>query len=163
MLVHWNNSPRIDSRVAPLGHIVVIPRQPVCSFSWMLRAFWRSNKCQFYQSFVWQDRGSNPQSTTLEASTLTITPTMWWLSYSHSRCTSSHVIPILETVYVHSSQLQIRYNDRKLTIQWIFTLNHLKANKNEKKYCDRFSSYSIKWSNVLSYFRSKKVWYFLVV
>jgi hypothetical protein len=45
----------------------------------MLRAYRKSNKYQFYSS--WFDRGSNPWSTTLEASTLTIMPPMrcFWL------------------------------------------------------------------------------------
>jgi hypothetical protein len=37
-----------DKHVAPLGHIILIPSQSVCSFSLMLRAERRSNKYQFY-------------------------------------------------------------------------------------------------------------------
>jgi hypothetical protein len=37
-----------DRYVAQLGHIILIPSQPVCSHSLMLRAQRRSNKYQFY-------------------------------------------------------------------------------------------------------------------
>jgi hypothetical protein len=46
--------------VSPLGHIILIPSRPVFALS--------------------PDRGWNPQSTALEASTLTITPSMRFLS-----------------------------------------------------------------------------------
>ena len=33
VIAHWNNSPRIDRHVAPLGHIILIPSQPVFALS----------------------------------------------------------------------------------------------------------------------------------
>jgi hypothetical protein len=47
----------------------------LCSFFLMLYSLQRSNKYQFY-SLVWPDRGSNPPSSALETSTLTIPPPM---------------------------------------------------------------------------------------
>jgi hypothetical protein len=52
-----------DRHVASLGHIISI-----------LRVYQSSNIYRFYS--LWLDRGSNPLYTTLEASTLTITPLM---------------------------------------------------------------------------------------
>jgi hypothetical protein len=37
-----------DRHVAPLGHIILISSQPVCSYSLMLRSYRRSNKYKFY-------------------------------------------------------------------------------------------------------------------
>ena len=62
--------------VAPLGHIILIPSQPVnLSLLFLLNAAFLAEKQQIpiLYSFVWQDRSSYPQSITLEASTLTIT------------------------------------------------------------------------------------------
>ena len=70
-LAHWNNCPWVD----------MLPHSHILSWFWanqslllLLNAcMWRSNKYQFYS--LWFD----PQSTVLEASTLTITPPMWLL------------------------------------------------------------------------------------
>ena len=65
--------------VAPLGHIILIPSQPVFAFSpYNLNAACLVEKqyIQILLSLVWPDRGLNPQSTTLEASTLTSTQQM---------------------------------------------------------------------------------------
>jgi hypothetical protein len=64
--------------VAPLGHIILIPSQPV---------FALSPECCVHREathtnvivLVWPDRCSNTRSTALEASTLTISPPMWFL------------------------------------------------------------------------------------
>jgi hypothetical protein len=66
--------------VVPLGHFILIPRQPVCSCSLILCAKRRNSKCQFY-TLVWPDKSSNPWSTALKASMLTITP-----QTSHRSC-----------------------------------------------------------------------------
>jgi hypothetical protein len=74
-LAHWNNSLLINRHVAPLWHIILISSQP--GFAHLLNAacLLESYKYQFH-SLVWHDRGSNPRSTTLEVSTLIITPPM---------------------------------------------------------------------------------------
>ena len=43
----------VGRHVAPLGRIILIPCQPVCSCSLMLRAYRRSNTYQFYN--LWFD------------------------------------------------------------------------------------------------------------
>ena len=48
----------------------------LCSYSIMLLAQLRSNKYQFYKFLVFPDWGSNPRSTTFEASMTTISPQM---------------------------------------------------------------------------------------
>ena len=64
--------------VAPLGHIILIPSQPVFALSpecCVLREATHTNGIVL----VWPDRCSNTRSTALEASTLTISPPMWFL------------------------------------------------------------------------------------
>ena len=75
MLAHWNNSPRID--MSP--HLDTLFRfQANQSLLFLLNAACLAEKQQIpiLQSLVWPDRGSNPRSTTLETSTLTIAPSM---------------------------------------------------------------------------------------
>ena len=62
--------------VAPLGHIILIPCQPVFALSpYNLNAACLAEKqqIQILLSLIWPDRGSNPRSTILEASTITST------------------------------------------------------------------------------------------
>jgi hypothetical protein len=54
---------------APLGHIILIPSQPVFALS-------REATHTSCIVFGWPDRGSNPRSATLRTSTLIITPPM---------------------------------------------------------------------------------------
>ena len=56
--------------VAPLGHIIMIPIPPVAALSA------EKQQLPLLKSLVWPDVDSNPRSTTLETSTLTITPHM---------------------------------------------------------------------------------------
>ena len=68
--------------VAPLGHIILIPGQPVFALSRSWCVLSREATHANFRIFgltrppPWPDRGSNPRSTTLEASTLTIKPLM---------------------------------------------------------------------------------------
>ena len=55
-----------DRHVAPLGHISLIPSQPLPVFA-LINAVCLAEKQQIPK--VWSDRGSNPRSTTLEART----------------------------------------------------------------------------------------------
>ena len=56
--------------VAPLGHIIMIPIQPVAALSA------EKQQIPLLKSLAWPDVDSNPRSTVLETSTLTITPHM---------------------------------------------------------------------------------------
>jgi hypothetical protein len=83
VLALWNNS-TVDSHVAPLGHIILIPSQPGFALSlyiYIINATCLAEKQQIpiLLSLVWPDRSSNPRSTALDASTLTITSPMWLL------------------------------------------------------------------------------------
>ena len=75
MLAHWNNSPRID--MSP--HLDTLFRfRANQSLLFLPNAACLAEKQQIpiLQSLVWPNRDSNPRSTTLEASTLTIAPSM---------------------------------------------------------------------------------------
>ena len=75
VLAHWNNSPRID--MSP--HSDTLSRfRTNSSLRFFLNAACLAEKQQIpiLYSFVWPNWGSHPQSTTLEANTLTITPSM---------------------------------------------------------------------------------------
>jgi hypothetical protein len=68
--------------VAPLGHCSDSEPTSLWSFSFMLRAYRRSNKYQFYS--LWFDptkaRTHDLPASALGASTLTITPPIWWVA-----------------------------------------------------------------------------------
>ena len=72
VLAHWNNSQRVDMSL----HSDTLFR--FRTYQCLLCAKRRSNKYQFYNTFflVWPYYGSNLRSTTLKASTLTITSPM---------------------------------------------------------------------------------------
>jgi hypothetical protein len=63
-------------RVVPLGHVILIPSNQ--SLLLLLNDWCLAEKLQIPMvwSLVWTDRGSNQRSIALEASTLTITPSM---------------------------------------------------------------------------------------
>ena len=68
---HWKQQ-SVCRHITSFGQIIVSH----CSYSLVLRAQQRSNKYQFYNLLVWPERYLNLQSTTLHASTRTITPPM---------------------------------------------------------------------------------------
>ena len=74
-LSHWNNSPRIDMSLHSNTLFWLWANQ---SLLFLLNAACLAKKQQIpiLQSLVWPNRGSNPRSIALEASTLTITPPM---------------------------------------------------------------------------------------
>jgi hypothetical protein len=80
VLAHWNNSPRIE--ISPHSDTLSWFRANQ-SLIFLLNATCLSEKQQIpmSKSLIWPDRGSNPRSTTLEASTLTITPPMWLVPF----------------------------------------------------------------------------------
>jgi hypothetical protein len=76
VLSHWNNSPRVDMSLHSDTLFWFRANQ---SLLFLLNTAWLAEKqhIPILKSLVWPDWGSNPRSTTLEASTLTITPLMW--------------------------------------------------------------------------------------
>ena len=79
VLVDWNNSPRVD--ILPLSDTLSWFQGNQCLL-FPINAACLAEKQQIpiLQSLVWPDRGSNPRFTTLEASMLTITPPMRFLT-----------------------------------------------------------------------------------
>jgi hypothetical protein len=79
VLVDWNNSPRVD--ILPLSDPLSWFQGNQCLL-FPLNAACLAEKQQIpiLQSLVWPDRGSNQRFTTLEASKLTITPPMRFLT-----------------------------------------------------------------------------------
>ena len=75
MLAHWNNSLRVDMLVYSDTLFWFWANQ---SLFFLLNAACLTEKQQIpiLSSLVWPDRGSNPRSTALEVSTLTITQPM---------------------------------------------------------------------------------------
>ena len=75
VLAHWNNSPRIDMSLHSDTLFWFRSNQSVL---FLLNAACLAEKQQIRTvlSLAWLDRGSNPRSTVLKASTLTITPPM---------------------------------------------------------------------------------------
>jgi hypothetical protein len=69
-----------DSNVAPLGHIILIQSQLV-----FVPTLADKQRLQILQPLDWFDRGSNPRSTVLGASTLTIklTTVSWGSKWRH--------------------------------------------------------------------------------
>ena len=67
-----------DRHIAPLGHIILIAEPSnLCPFSLMMRAYsGEATNTNFIVFGLTRPRGSNPLSTTLKASMLTILPTM---------------------------------------------------------------------------------------
>jgi hypothetical protein len=84
VLAHWNNSPSIDMSLHWVTLFWFWANQ---SLLLLLNAACLAEKQQIsiLQSLVRPDLGSNPRSTSLEASMLTITPPMWLIHISN-RC-----------------------------------------------------------------------------
>jgi hypothetical protein len=76
VLAHWNNSPQVN--LSPHSDILSWFRANQ-SLLFLLNVACLAEKQQipFLLSLVWLDRGLNPRSTALEASTLTITSLMY--------------------------------------------------------------------------------------
>jgi hypothetical protein len=55
----------VGRNVTPVVHIILTS---LCSYSWMLHAYRKSSKYQYYCLWFWPDKGLNPWSTTLEQS-----------------------------------------------------------------------------------------------
>jgi hypothetical protein len=98
VLAHWNNSSQIDmsSHSDTLSWFIADQSLP-----FLLNAACLAEKQQIpiLYYLVWPDRGKNPRSTTIEASTLTVTPPMrsnntnvnyrllcWKCGFSTCRC-----------------------------------------------------------------------------
>ena len=75
VLAHWKNSPRVD---ISLHSDTLFWFRANQSLPFLVNDAYLAEKQQMpiLESLVWPDRGSNPRPTTLEASTLTITPLM---------------------------------------------------------------------------------------
>ena len=73
MLAHWNNSPQVDMSLLS-GHNILIPSKQSLLFLLNAACLAEKQHIPILKSLVWHDRGSNPQSTALVASMLTITP-----------------------------------------------------------------------------------------
>ena len=98
---HWNNSPQVEN-IAPPRHIILIPSQPVWSYSLMLKRWAEKQQILIIYSLIWPDRGLNQQSTPFKARTITITSLMqllklWARFFLHFvRCTRYNFVQDLE-------------------------------------------------------------------
>ena len=81
-----------DRNAASLRHIIPIPSQPVFFWLFLLNAA-SLTEVKNSNSLLWTDLGLNPWSTTLEVSTLTITPPMWLLNFCKFSKLQSGIIP----------------------------------------------------------------------
>ena len=66
----------MDRYIAPLWHIILIPSQPVIALLHHAVCLLEKQKILILLFFVWSDWASNPRSSALESSMLTITPMM---------------------------------------------------------------------------------------
>ena len=87
-----------DRHVAPLGHIIMIPSQPVFALSPTYQE--EKQQLPILQSLVWLYRNSNPQSATLDEGTLTITQPM--LS---SKVEAKVQITCIESTFRHTNSI----------------------------------------------------------
>jgi hypothetical protein len=90
VLAHWNNSLQVD--MSPHTD-TLFWFQANQSLLFLLNAVCLEEKQQIpiSKSLVWPDRGTNPRSTTLEASMLTITPSMQYIYVSNKKMNISHL------------------------------------------------------------------------
>jgi hypothetical protein len=128
-----------DRHVAPLGHISLIPSQPLPVFA-LINAVCLAEKQQIPK--VWSDRGSNPRSTTLEARTHNLPhsrlePTIYHTRDSNPRSTTletrTHDLPHsrLEPTIYHTRDSNLRsttlehanYYTTDVVLSW-FVLKH---------------------------------------
>jgi hypothetical protein len=66
----------VDRHVVLLRHIILIPSQLIFALSPHAACLTEKQQIPILYPFVMLDQGSNPRSPALEASTLTITPSM---------------------------------------------------------------------------------------
>jgi hypothetical protein len=94
---HWLKQQFTDSNVAPLGHIILIQSQLV-----FVPTLADKQRLQILQPLDWFDRGSNPRSTVLGASTLTIklTTVSWGSKWRHTEGTDG-ILRALTTYWGH--------------------------------------------------------------
>ena len=90
VLAHWNNSLQVD--MSPHTD-TLFWFQANQSLLFLLNAVCLEEKQQIpiSKSLVWPDRGTNPRSTTLEASMLTSIPLMQYIYVSNKKMNISHL------------------------------------------------------------------------
>ena len=88
VVVHWNNSPRIDMSLLSRTHYSGFEPTSHCSYSWIMCVFRRINKYQFYGLWFGPGRAS-----------LTITPQ---IRSNENKTKKSQIKYVYNTKLVHS-------------------------------------------------------------
>ena len=110
-----------DRHVAPLGHISLIPSQPLPVFA-LINAVCLAEKQQIPK--VWSDRGSNPRSTTLEARTHNLPHSRLEPTIYHTRDSN-----LRSTTLEHAN-----YYTTDVVLSW-FVLKHYSYDSVDKSQC----------------------------